>query len=150
MIGRVHVVIYAGIETKGGLNKMILNKNQFKKNINNVKLKRIYNFDKDNKIPVGSVGEIVHVQTNACRVKYDCLDKELWIHYDNIEIKDNRMYYYSYVDESRRDDAIIRAQELDIQLLPVSDDDKMNNNRYSNYKYVFKYVIIINEIIESE
>lgn len=129
---------------------MISNKNQFKKNINNVKLKRIYNFDSDNKIPVGSVGEITHVQTNACRVKYDSLDKELWIHYDNIEIKDNKMYYYSYIDESRRDDAIIRAQELDVNLIPVSDDDKINNSKYSNYKYVFKYVIIVNEIIESE
>lgn len=134
---------------------MIINKNQLKNklkdNKNNIIIKRIYNLDKNNKIPEGTTATVEKVQSNAFTIKYDCLDREAWIYYDNIEIKDNKIYYYSYIDDFNDEkvkQAEAEAKKIGIKLIPVDPDDKINKNRYSNYKYIYKYVYIINEIIE--
>lgn len=134
---------------------MITNKNQLKnklqENKNNIIIKRIYNLDKNNKIPEGSTATIEKVQSNAFTIKYDCLDHEAWIYYDNIEIKDNKIYYYNYIDnfdDEKVKQAETEAKKRNIQLIPVKDDDKINKDRCSNYNYIYKYTVIINEIIE--
>lgn len=137
---------------------MIANKNQLKnklkENKNNIIIKRIYNLDKNNKIPEGSTATVEKVQSNAFTVKYNCLDREAWIYYDNIEIKDNKIYYYSYIDnfnDEKVKQAEAEAKKRNIELIPVKDDDKINdsyNKGYNNYKYIYKYIIIINEIME--
>lgn len=134
---------------------MITNKNQLKnklkENKNNIIIKRIYNLDKNNKIPEGATATIEKVQSNAFTIKYDCLEREAWIYYDNIEIKDNKIYYYSYIDDFNAEkvkQAEAEAQKIGVELIPVSADDKINKGRYSNYKYIYKYIVIINEIIE--
>lgn len=134
---------------------MITNKNQLKnklqENKNSIIIKRLYNFEKDNKIPEGSTATIERVQSNAFTVKYDCLDREIWIRYDNIEIKDNKIIYYQYIDDFNTERTEREKQDLEnkgIEVLSVSLDDKINKNRMSNYNYIYKYVYIINEIIE--
>ena len=134
---------------------MITNKNQLKnklqENKNNIIIKRLFNFEKDNKIPEGSTATIEKVQSNAFTVKYDCLDREVWIYYDNIEIKDNKIFYYQYIDDFNLEKTNNIKKQLEsegIDVLDVSLDDKINKNRCSNYNYIYKYVVIINEIIE--
>ncbi len=137
---------------------MINNKNQLKnklkENKNNIIIKRIYNLDKNNKIAEGEEATVEKVQSNAFTVKYKSLDREAWIYYDNIEIKDNKIYYYSYIDNfnaEKVEQAKEEAKKRNIELIPVKDDDKINdsyNKGYNNYKYIYKYIIIINEIIE--
>lgn len=134
---------------------MITNKNQLKnklkENKNNIIIKRLYNFEKDNKIPEGETGTIDTVQSNAFTIKYNCLDRAAWVYYDNIEIKDNKIIYYQYIDDFNIEKAENIKKQLEsegVEILPVSSDDKINKNRCSNYSYIYKYIYIINEIIE--
>ena len=137
---------------------MINNKNQFKialKNGNIKRVKRVYNFDSDNKIKEGSVGVITHVQSNAYTIKWDYLEKDTWTWFDNIEVVDNKIIYYDYVPDYNDIEKI--KEKLSTykysDLISVSDDDKINNNYnkgYNTRKYAYKYIAIINEIIESE
>ena len=134
---------------------MINNKNQLKnklkENKNNIIIKRIYNLDKTNKIPEGETATVEKVQSNAFTIRYKSLDREVWIYYDNIEIKDNKIYYYSYIDDFNTEkvkQAEEEAKKRNIELIPVNTDDKINKNLQSNYKYIYKYIVIINEIIE--
>ena len=137
---------------------MIKNKNQFKialKNGNIKSIKRIYNFDSNNKIKEGSVGVITHVQSNAYTVKWDCLEKDTWAYFDSIDVVDNKIIYYNYVPDYNDIEKI--KEKLSIHkysdLISVSDDDKINNDfkrGLRGWKYVYKYIAMINEIIESE
>jgi hypothetical protein len=131
---------------------MIQNKNQLKnklkENKDNIIIKRIYNFDKNNKIAEGSTATIEQVKTNSFTIKYDCNGREVWIYYDNIEVKDNKIIYYDYIPDYKKEEAEEKAKTLNIELLEVSPDDKINKNNSSNYKYIYKYIIMINEIIE--
>lgn len=135
---------------------MIKNKNQFKialKNGNIKKVKRIYNMDNDNKIKEGSIGVITHVQSNAYTAKWECLDRDAWTWFDNIEVVDNKIIYYNYIPDYKNIDEI--KEKLShykySDLISVNDNDKINDNYnkgYSNWKYAYKYIVIINEIIE--
>ena len=135
---------------------MIKNKNQFKialKNGNIKAIKRIYNVNNDNKIKEGSVGVITHIQSNAYKVKWDCLEKDTWTHFDSIEVVDNKIIYYDYISEYKNIDEI--KEKLSThkynELYQVADDDKINdsyNKGYNNWKCVYKYIAMINEIIE--
>lgn len=134
---------------------MINNKNQLKKalkeNKNKIIIKRLYNFDDNNKIKVGDTATIEKVQSNAFTIKYDAYDKEAWIYYDNIEVKDNKIIYYNYIDdfdEKRTAEKVEQLKKENVDIIPVETTDKINQNRYSNFKYVYKYIYIINKIVE--
>ena len=134
---------------------MINNKNQFKnklkENKNNIIIKRVYNFDKNNKILEGSTATIEKVQSNAFTIRYDCLENPAWIYFDNIEIKDNKIIYYNYIDdfdEKRTAEKVEQLKKENVDIIPVELTDKINQNSYSNFKYIYKYAYIINEIIE--
>ena len=131
---------------------MISNKNQFKKalkdNYNNIKIKRIYNFDKENKIPEGSIADIIKVQSNAIRVNYRDINKQPWIYFDNVEIKDNKMIYYTYIPEDKEDIAFENAKTLNVEIIKLDDIEYQKINKNSNYNCRYKYIYIINEIIE--
>lgn len=137
---------------------MIKNKNQFKIALKNGRIKaikRIYNIDNYNKITEGSVGVITHVQSNAYTVKWDCLEKDTWTWFDNIDVVNNCIIYYQYVPDYRNIDEI--KEKLSTykynELIEVSEDDKINNNfkkGLNNWKYAYKYIAMINEIIERE
>ena len=132
---------------------MINNKNQLKnklkENKNNITIKRVYNIDKNNKVQEGEVATVEKVQSNAFTVKYNCLDREAWIYYDNIEVKDNKIIYYDYIPDYKQEEAEKQAKIKNIELIKIDDSDKINQNRLSNYKYVYKYISIINEIMEA-
>lgn len=135
---------------------MIKNKNQFKialKNGNVKAIKRIYNFDSGNKIKEGAIGIVSKVQSNAYTVKWDCLEKDTWTWFDDIEVVDNKIIYYQYIPEYKNIDEI--KEKLSTykysDLISVSDDDKINNNYnkgYNTWKYAYKYIAMINEIVE--
>ena len=131
---------------------MISNKNQFKKalkdNYNNIKIKRIYNFDKENKIPEESIADIIKVQSNAIRDNYRAINKQPWIHFDNVEIKDNKMIYYQYIPEDKEEIAFENAKTLNVEIIKLDDNEYQKINKNSNYNYRYKYIYIINEIIE--
>lgn len=131
---------------------MINNKNQFKKalkdNYNNIKIKRIYNFDKENKIPEGSIADIIKVQSNAIRINYRDINKQPWIRFDNVEIKDNKMIYYTYIPEDKEEIAFENAKELNVEIIKLDDNEYQKINKNSNYNCRYKYIYIINEIIE--
>lgn len=137
---------------------MIKNKNQFKIALKNGRIKaikRIYNMDNDNKIKQGSIGTITHLQSNAYTVKWDCLEKDTWTSFDSIEVVDNKIIYYQYIPDYKNIDEI--KEKLSTHkynnLVSVSDDNKINDsykNGYSNWKYAYKYIIMINEIIIEE
>lgn len=134
---------------------MINNKNQLKKalkeNKNNIKIKRIYNLEKNNKIAEGTLAEVEHVQSNAFTIKYKEYDKACWIYFDDIEVKDNKIIYYNYIDdfdEKRTAEKVEQLKKENIDIIPVELTDKINQNRFSNFNYIYKYVYIINEIIE--
>lgn len=131
---------------------MINNKNQFKKalkdNYNNIKIKRIYNFDKENKIPEGSIADIIKVQSNAIRINYRDINKQPWIYFDNVEIKDNKMIYYTYIPEDKEEIAFENAKELNVEIIKLDDNEYQKINKNSNYNCRYKYIYIINEIIE--
>lgn len=131
---------------------MINNKNQFKKalkdNYNNIKIKRIYNFDKENKIPEGSIADIIKVQSNAIRINYRDINKQPCIYFDNVEIKDNKMIYYTYIPEDKEEIAFENAKELNVEIIKLDDNEYQKINKNSNYNCRYKYIYIINEIIE--
>ena len=121
-------------------------KNQLKENKNKVIITRFYNIDKNNKIKEGEKGKIERVQTNAFTIKYDSLDREVWIYHDNIDVKDNKIIYYNYIPDYQKEKAEEEAKTKNVDLLPIPEDDKINKDRYSNYKYIYKYITIINKI----
>lgn len=138
---------------------MIENKNQLKKALKEgkiLKIKRIYNFEKDNKIPEGSEGVIETVQSNAFTIKYPFLEKACWVYYDiaTIEIKDNKIIYYQCISEtfdSEKDQEKIKYFEgLGAKITLINKDHKFNKNyeQHRNYIYIAYFPIIINEIIE--
>lgn len=131
---------------------MINNKNQFKKAIKNNEvayIRRIYNFEEDNKINVGACGEITYSQSNAFRIKWECLEKETWTWYDDIEVKDNKYYFYNYVGSKFNSKAIEELKARNIELIPLTDKEKEKVNKNTNAEYEFKFVIMINEIVET-
>ena len=137
---------------------MIANKNQFikkiKENKDSILIKRIYNFDKNNKIKENSIAKITYIQSNAIKLKYDNLDKELWCYFNDYEIKDNKMYFYCGIDcfnKEKEKEKIEKLEKMGIELIKISLEDKMNNSYNkgnSNFYYSYKYAYIINEIIE--
>lgn len=132
---------------------MINNKNQLKnklkENKNNIIIKRVYNIDKNNKVQEGEIATVAKVQSNAFTIKYNCLEREAWIYYDNIEVKDNKIIYYDYIPDYKQEEAEKQAKIKNIELIKIDDSDKINQNRLSNYKYIYKYIYIINEIMEA-
>lgn len=132
---------------------MISNKNQFKNalktNKDNIKIKRIYNFDKENKIPEGSLADIIRVQSNAIVVNYRDINKQPRIYFDNVEIKDNKMIYYTYIPEDKEDTAFENAKTLNVEIIKLDDIEYQKINKNSNYNCRYKYIYIINEIIEA-
>lgn len=133
---------------------MIKNKNQFKNALKNgtIKgIKRKYNFDSYNKIPVGTCGIIETIQTNAFTIKYNMNIPSCWVYYDNIDIIDNEIIYYNYIPERRLQEAqeTIKNKGLDVELIPLEEKEKEKVNKGSNQNYTHKYIIIKNEIIEA-
>lgn len=135
---------------------MIKNKNQFKialKNGNIKAIKRIYNFDSDNKIKEGSIGVVTHIQSNAYTVKWDCLEKDAWTWFDSIDVVNNCIIYCSYIPDyyNINDIKSVLSTHKYSDLIKVSDNDKINdsyNKGYCNWKYAYKYIVMINEIVE--
>lgn len=134
---------------------MIQNKNQLKKalkeNKEGILIKRIYNLDENNKINVGDIGYIAQVQSNAFTIKYENYDRACWVYYDDdmIEIKDGKMYYYNFVSKNEKERAIEGAEKQGIELIDVLETDRVNRNRiHMDNKFVYKFVVMINEIIE--
>lgn len=138
---------------------MINNKNQLLKALktdkNKIKIKRIYNFDKNNKIPEGTIGTIEHVQSNAFTIKYPCLEKACWLYltgglYSAFEIKDNKIIYYQFISEGHEKEAEQMAKEKNIKLIKIDKDDKINADymKTRNFLYTYKFIIMINEIME--
>lgn len=133
---------------------MIQNKNQFKNALKNgtIKgIKRVYNFDKNNKIPEESTAIIEHIQSNAIKLKWDCLDTPTWAYFDFLEIKNNNILYFDYVPERRLQEAqeTIKNKGLDVELIPLEEKEKEKINKGNNQNYTHKYIIIKNEIIEA-
>lgn len=136
---------------------MINNKSQLikriKENKESIKIKRMYNFDNNNKIPVGTIGNIETVQTNAFSIKYPCLEKACWLYLNgniDIEIKDNKIIYYQFISEGHEKEAEQIAIQKNIDLIKIEKDDKINKDymKTRNFLYVYKFVCIINEIME--
>ena len=135
---------------------MIKNKNQFKialKNSNVKSIKRIYNFDNNNKINEGASGVVTYLQSNAYKVKWDCLDHETWTYFDDICIENNNIIYYQYVPDYKNIDEI--KEKLSThkynELYQVADDDKINKDfkkGLRNWKYIYKYIVMVNKIEE--
>lgn len=138
---------------------MINNKSQLikkiKENKESIKIKRIYNFDNNNKIPVGTVGNIETVQSNAFSIKYPCLEKACWLYLNGgmaagIEIKDNKIIYYQFISEGHETEAEQIAMQKNIDLIRITKDDKINEDymKTRNFLYTYKFIYIINEIVE--
>lgn len=134
---------------------MIQNKNQLKKalkeNKEGILIKRIYNLDTTNKINVGDVGYIAQVQSNAFTIKYENYDRACWVYYDDdmIEVKNGKIYYYNFVSKNEKDRAIESAEKQGIELIEVLETDRVNRNRmHMDNKFIYKFVVMINEIIE--
>lgn len=135
---------------------MIKNKNQFKialKNNNIKSIKRIYNFDNNNKINESASGVVTYLQSNAYKVKWDCLDHETWTYFDDICIENNNIIYYQYVPDYKNIDEI--KEKLSThkynELYQVADDDKINKDfkkGLRNWKYIYKYIVMVNKIEE--
>lgn len=135
---------------------MIKNKNQFKialKNSNIKSIKRIYNFDNNNKINESASGVVTYLQSNAYKVKWDCLDRETWTYFDDICVENNNIIYYQYVPDYKNIDEI--KEKLSThkynELYQVADDDKINKDfkkGLRNWKYIYKYIIMVNKIEE--
>lgn len=130
---------------------MISNKNQFKNAIKEKRVKyvkRIYNLEQPNKIPVGTLGKVVHSQSNAFTIRWDCLERETWAWYDDIEVKDNKYYYYNYVGSKFDSKRIEFLKNNGVEMIPLTDKEKEKVNKNTNAEYEFKFVIMINEIGE--
>lgn len=133
---------------------MINNKNQLKKalkeNKNKILIKRIYNLEKNNKINVGDIAEVEHVQSNAFTIKYEKYEKPCWIYFDNIEVKENKIFYFQYIPLEKVEQYKTIAEEEKIDIIELSEEEKEKVNKYSNYNYTYKIAYIINEIIEGD
>jgi hypothetical protein len=133
---------------------MINNKNQLKKalkeNKNNIKIKRIYNLEKNNKINVGDIAEVEHVQSNAFTIKYEKYDKPAWIYFDNIEVKENKIFYFQFIPLEKVEQFKAIAESENINIIELSEEEKEKANKYSNYNYTYKIPYIINEILEGD
>ena len=139
---------------------MIENKNQLKKALKEGKIagiKRIYNFDKNNKIPEGTEGKIEHIQSNAFTVKYPHLEKACWTYldgYDYIEIKGNKITYFQFVsetfDEKKDMEKIKSLENQGAYIWAVTKNHKINKDygKTRNFYYIAMFPYIINEIIE--
>jgi hypothetical protein len=136
---------------------MINNKSQLikriKENKESIKIKRLYNFDNNNKIQVGEIGAIEHVQSNAFTIKYPCLKNACWLYLNgsmDVEIKDNKIIYYQFISEGHETEAEQIAMQKNIDLIRIKKDDKINKDymKTRNFLYVYKFVYIINEIME--
>lgn len=135
---------------------MINNKSQLikriKENRESIKIKRIYNFDNNNKIQVGEIGTIEHVQSNAFTIKYPNYEKACWLYLnvDGIEIKDNKIIYYQFISEGHEKEAEQLAMQKNINLIKIEKDDKINKDymKTRNFLYVYKFAYIVNEILE--
>ena len=57
--------------------------------------------------------------------------------------------YYDYIPDYKQEEAEKQAKIKNIELIKIEDNDKINQNRLSNYKYIYKYIAIINEIMEA-
>lgn len=133
---------------------MINNKNQFKnklkENKDNIIIKREYNLEELNKIPVGTVGTIEKVQSNAVLISFENGCRP-WMYFDNVDIIDNKIIYYNYIDDFDKEKAEEKKRLLEskgVEVIEITPDDKINKNNCANYKYIYKYIYIINEIIE--
>lgn len=133
---------------------MINNKNQLKKalkeNKNNIKIKRIYNLEKNNKINVGDIAEVEHVQSNAFTIKFKNYDKPAWVYYENIEIKENKIFYFQFIPLEKVEQFKTIAESENINIIELSQEEKEKANKYSNYNYTYKIPYIINEILEGD
>ena len=133
---------------------MINNKNQLKKalkeNKNNIKIKRIYNLEKNNKISVGDIAEVEHVQSNAFTIKYEKYEKSAWIYFDNIEVKENKIFYFQFIPLEKVEQFKAIAESENINIIELSEEEKEKANKYSNYNYTYKIPYIINEILEGD
>ena len=127
---------------------MINNKNQLKKalkeNKNNIKIKRIYNLEKNNKIAEGTIAEVEHVQSNAFTIKYKEYEKACWIYFDNIEVKENKIFYYQFIPLEK----VEHFKNFD--LIELTEAEKEKANKYNNWNYTYKIPYIVNEILEGD
>jgi hypothetical protein len=133
---------------------MTNNKNQLKKalkeNKNNIRIKRIYNLDKNNKIAEGTLAEVEHVQSNAFTIKYKEYEKPCWIYFDNIEVKENKIFYFQYIPLEKVEQYKAITESENINIIELSQEEKEKANKYSNYNYTYKIPYIINEILEGD
>lgn len=137
---------------------MIKNKNQFikalKEDKNKIKIKRIYNLLKNNKIPEGATATIKKVNSSSIILNYDIIPtKNIYVYFDNIEVKENKIYYYCLLEKNRLEEAkkIIKEDfNGQVKLFELSEKEKQKYNKYTNAEYTHKYINIINEIIETE
>lgn len=133
---------------------MINNKNQLKKalkeNKNNIKIKRIYNLEKINKIAEGTLAEVEHVQSNAFTIKYKEYEKPCWIYFDNIEVKENKIFYFQYIPLEKVEHFKTIAEAEDLNIIELSQEEKTKLNKGNNWNYTYKIPYIINEILEGD
>lgn len=133
---------------------MINNKNQLKKALkekkNKIKIKRIYNLEKNNKISVGDIADVEYVQSNAFTIKYEKYDKPAWIYFDNIEVKENKIFYFQFIPLEKVEQYKTIAESENINIIELSEEEKEKINKYSNYNYTYKIAYIINEILEGD
>lgn len=131
---------------------MITNKNQLKKALKEGRIKgfeRVYNFEENNKVKVGDIATVEKVQSNAYTIKWKVYDKEAWVYFDDIDVINGCVIYYSYLTENNVDKINIDKENL----IEVSLDDKINKSYregYSSYFYKYKFIIMKNRIIEKE
>lgn len=128
---------------------MIKNKKQLKEavknNYKNITIKRIYTVNDNDKKNLHKSFKIKKIQSNAFM-----LDNNNWVYYDNIEVKDNTYYYYYYILENYAylDDILKTAKDKGIEIIKIDENDKINKNNNANYKFGYKYISMINKIIE--
>ena len=130
---------------------MIENKNQFKKAIkeNKIKeIKRIYNFNKENKIKENEKAILINSQSNCFQLKWDCLEKATYTYFDDIEVKNNKYYFFNLLSEKFNHDKIEILKSQNIELIPLTEKEKEKYNKFSNSEYCYKIIVMINEIIE--
>lgn len=130
---------------------MIENKNQFKKAIKENRIKeiiRVYNFDKENKIKENEKAILIASQTNCFQLKWNCLEKATYTYFDNIEIKDNKYYFYQYLSEKFENNKIEYLKQNNIDIIPLEEKEYIKVNKGTNADYKYKFTIMINEIVE--
>ena len=134
---------------------MIKNKSQFINALKNNKIKaikRIYNLNENtSKIKINDIATIEEVKTTFYKLKYKSNNKIISSYYNNFEVKDNKIYYYELIPEYKEEEArklIKEKYNNSIELIPLTEKEKENNNKYCNYNYTYKVINFINEIIE--